>query len=84
MKIKVVVTQHHIDYGKAKDCKKCPVALALRDAGLFEPSIGYETCYAGIGREEYHFPQWVGDKIATFDDEYIMAPFEFEIEKARP
>jgi len=81
--MKIKVNQVHIDNGEARNCERCPVALALQDAGLFEPSIGYSTLYAGVNRDEYEFPDVVGSKILAFDDGLGMEPFEFKIKKVR-
>lgn len=42
MKVKVEVTQEHIDKGTARNCRRCPIAQALYDLGL-APGVWVES-----------------------------------------
>lgn len=51
MKIKVRVTQDHIDRGVANDPNRCPVALALEDA-----TVHHDRGYSSVGGNIYVKP----------------------------
>lgn len=59
---KVVITQEHINKGCSL-CTHCPVALALKDAGLERPFVGTMSIQNQLATENvyYHYPkkiQW--------------------------
>lgn len=37
--MRITVTQEHIDLGRRMRSKRCPIALAMRDAGLTKPRV---------------------------------------------
>ncbi len=83
-KLKVSVTQEHIDQGVTEDSECCPVAYALRAAGCTYVEVGSMTIDLSLGGEvfELHSPDSVSEFVSEFDmggKEYV-APFEFELE----
>lgn len=44
---RILVTQAHIERGKPSNCTECPIALALRDAGVETPRVGKTTVVYG-------------------------------------
>lgn len=50
MKTKIKVTQKHIDEGVRRNCKQCPVALALREHLQERIEVSYERIGIGDGR----------------------------------
>ena len=75
------VTQEHIDKGIRGSCTKCPIALALIDAGLDNPSVGVYYMRGG-GRHLFGCPQIIKNFMTLFDNGAYAAPFEFEIPDA--
>lgn len=73
------VTQEHIDRGTKKECSKCPVALALKDAGFPNAFVGvfsiwpFEMTRLDVSNEVEEF-------IAAFDCGSIVKPFSFNLE----
>jgi len=82
----VKVTQHHIDTGKAGNCRHCPIALAFFD-------LGFKSVYVGKSRItlskildapsweciEYTAPELAIEFIDTFDSNLKVSPIEFEL-----
>ena len=83
-KLKVSVTQDHIDQGVTEDMDCCPVAYALRAAGCTNVLVGTMTIDLSLGGEvfEIYSPDSVSEFVSEFDmggKEYV-APFDFELE----
>lgn len=75
----IEVKQKHIDEGAKGSCSRCPIALALLDAGHRDVWIGNITLYTSVRKETYLPPkaiQWINN----FDDGLPVLPFSFEIE----
>lgn len=86
-KFKINVTQKHIDYGMPGFCKKCPVALALLDAGLApEVEVGVSYIYLCSEENTPSFlaevltPKKVKDFMKKFDYHQKVKPFSFVLE----
>jgi len=77
--MQVSVTADHIDKGIPHCGDRCPVALALNDAGLAEVFVGlYEICYT---EGELATPVVVQHFIKAFDeDDKAVKPFSFNLE----
>jgi hypothetical protein len=82
------VTREHIKKGKAGDCGKCPVALALLDGlpNATKVSVDEDSIIVveakGNGRTvSYHVPRSVERFINNFDDEEPVKPFAFKLER---
>lgn len=45
----VPLTEKHIDEGKPAKCAECPIALALKDAGINAGVHRYQSHLVGIG-----------------------------------
>lgn len=77
----VQVTQADIDAGIRKDCKRCPVALAVqRLYPEHEVKVGVTSIYiikSGI-TSRYRMPNEIAIRIAQFDDGRPMTLMEFE------
>lgn len=79
--IKVSVTQKHIDEGVKSDNKTCPIALALKELGFKNPSVGCDS--ALIEKTVYRLPidaENFIDKLDFFGKKSV-APFKFELRK---
>lgn len=82
--MKIKVTQEHLDAGKAEDCFRCPVALAVYDAfpDATRVLVTGMSVHVTLGQWRYT-AQLLSDVtkfICGFDTGNIMKPFEFEME----
>lgn len=78
MKITIRVEQRHIDCGKKKRCTICPVALALREAGIKHPSVdGITVAYRFTKEPIFVLSDKVNGWIKRFDMGLEVQPFEF-------
>ena len=84
-RMKIRVTREHIRRGRRCDSTECPLALAMREAGLYEPAVSKDVCYWG---SSYNDPQPYGTArlpdqaqafINRFDEDLTGEPFEFEL-----
>lgn len=78
MKVKIEVTQKHIDSGKRADCYYCPIALAImpKRTLLITPSLFFPLW----GRETMkRLPREVRWFIASFDEKENVEPFSFDL-----
>ena len=80
----ILVTQEDISQGVKKQCKRCPIALAVRrslDTALTEvfPSV----CYIKRNRDSFCetalLPDTAQDFIARFDHDQPVEPFSFQL-----
>lgn len=85
-KLTIRVTQEHIDKGHRNSCGKCPVALAMKDAGLGDPQVGvhgFQYLHSDGFWTTGILPEYVRDFIRHFDGAYSVSPFEFDVEVAQ-
>jgi hypothetical protein len=82
------VTEEHIRKGRAKDCRACPVALAIEDVvrpdlmvwvdsksvELIDPGLVECNVFGARITDE------VADRIQKFDFDGIMQPFAFDLD----
>ena len=85
--MKIRVTQEDIERGQARNCRKCPVALALRKHFSFAEVYGTRW-YGGsesLGHRIRDLPRVAAAFIARFDGHKCgdPQPFEFELELAQ-
>lgn len=89
MKLKVKVTQEHIDQAKRGDCCYCPIALAVRKHGYQTPFVGVVTIYPhgvdihgnfNLPFKAARMPLEAVDFARNFDYGREVEPFEFEVE----
>lgn len=74
----VNVTAEHIANGRRGDCRSCPVALALRDAGVQGASVGLYFLMWDNKQAVPH-PLAVAAFIDRFDRRQPVAPFSFTL-----
>ena len=80
--MKIVVTQAHIDAGKRKNIKYCPVALAWLEI-VGGGSVGRSTImrFTRHGpKQNYVLPTIAQTFISDFDKGKPVVPFEFDLE----
>lgn len=71
------VTQEHIDKGIRNDVCLCPVALALKSAGICEPYVTGDEIE--VGSASYSPPEKVTNFIFKFDAGESVRPFKFSV-----
>lgn len=81
-KLHVSVTQAHIDAGVSKSECRCPIALALTDAGCTGVEVGNFTVGFKYGTQhvDVDIPQLVERFVRDFDFGRQVFPFEFDLE----
>jgi hypothetical protein len=72
------VTQEHISMGKARESRKCPLALAIRDAITWKAVVVVGTTTFSIGEMWYNLPDTARSFRNDFDNGLPVFPFEFE------
>lgn len=78
----VSVTAGHIKRGIRGECEKCPVALAMLDAGATSVMVGDFYIYWKIARKgtcRVRNPKTVQAFIERFDSGKPVKPFEFDL-----
>jgi len=73
----VDVTAEHIRDGISADCKQCPIALALRDAGFTNVDVG--NAYTLASGLVFNHHANVGIFIESFDEHVLVEPGTLEI-----
>ena len=81
--MKIEVKQEHIDKGYRRSKCWCPVALALRDAGLEQPSVNpLRIIYSrGLHTVGCEVPESAKQFILAFDVGECVKPFSFALEE---
>jgi hypothetical protein len=76
------VTQKHIDAGEHCECKSCPVALALKEAGATDVIVGFGQMAFSFNGKGYQIPapHAIADFIYHFDKRSPVSPFTFTLE----
>ena len=79
----IQVTQEHINRGVREHCRSCPVALAVNEAfGVTNAEVNLLWIVINRGKSSerhYEFPLHVQRRIARFDRNQPMYPFQFEL-----
>jgi hypothetical protein len=76
----VSVTAEHITKGFARDCERCPVALAIRDAFPAVAHVTVTGLYVRMGIREHEMPAEVQQFTWAFDTGQPIEPFTFELD----
>ena len=72
-KIRIEVTQKHIDEGEKRDCFSCPIALALYES-MPQKTPKVEGCWTRIGKRTVHNSPRTRAFISDFDEGYPVKP----------
>lgn len=72
MKIKLNVTQDHINNGQQKSCKSCPIATAVLEQCEIEPAkVSVSTLYIALWANKTRYrcdlPETISNWISFFD-----------------
>lgn len=88
MTTKIKVTKEHIENGKPCDGESCPIALALKEAGVINPHVEADFFWFKDSVQCYDLPPTVSAFINVFDlgqwALQMFIPFEFEIDLSKP
>ena len=81
MKVKVNVTQNHIQRGRRSNSNYCPIALALKETlGLKTVSVSDGVLFGGgYERLRVQLPLHARKFIRAFDDKKAVKPFSFTL-----
>lgn len=80
----ITVTKENIEQGVAKNCRKCPIALAV--AALIRPDVTLQIdeicCILNMGahHDTFSLPCSARKFINHFDKQQEVAPFKFELD----
>ncbi len=77
--MRIIVTREDIEKGRARDAQNCPVALALRRAGVGHFGVSGILVWVAAGNQAVVLPGPVQEWILNYDYGCQMAPFEFEL-----
>ena len=76
--MRIQVTQEHIDKGERMRGRQCPIALALRDAGISDPTVF--TSSIDFGERTVVSPDDVEAFVRRFDAGNRVRPFWFDLD----
>lgn len=80
--MKIEVTEQDIKAGNRKSSLCCPVALAMKRAGIKKPAV--TGCYVSLFNEKrlihVKLPSVVEDFVDNFDNEGLVWPFSFDLD----
>lgn len=81
--MKIKITENHIKKGKPANTYCCPIALALKENGYEDPTVGASKAYAV--KDGNMISLKLSDSairfIKKFDKNEKVEPFEFEFEE---
>jgi hypothetical protein len=83
MKVRIRVTEKHIDAGKPRKCNTCPIALAITDqTKATDVNVGVDNVLisAGGSYAKVELPEKAENFIADFDEEKAVKPFSFALD----
>lgn len=82
--MQITVTQEHIDNGRRHVPHKCPIVLALKDAGFENPQVGpTKFAIGGKNAREIFVLGWRGSRFTErFDSVDKVKPSTFRFKKA--
>ena len=79
-KIQIKVEQRHIDAGTPGDKCNCPIGLALKDSGMNDIEVYYESIW--VDSRVVRTPRIARKFAIDFDLSLPVEPFEFELTTA--
>lgn len=79
--MKLTITAKHIKEGRKCKCRKCPLALALLDAGFETALAAVDYLYATKNHHSYYFKhsQQSYDFMTSFDRGKVVFPQTLEL-----
>lgn len=88
MTVTVHVTQKHIDEGKIGQCKRCPIALGIKEIfPALDVQVGKTAVHIDVPpavlRDTYRYariPKEAEDFISAFDQGVNVKPFSFPLD----
>lgn len=73
------VTEDHIRRGWRYASCSCPIALAMQEAGITDPSVGPHSVFWDHPRKMAPLPQHLRAWVLAFDRHERVMPVEFEM-----
>jgi hypothetical protein len=85
-RLKITVTQEHIENGEACSSDSCPLALALKEAGFKNAFVGGGYIFFDSrDPDRYIAMRWdIYDFVRDFDTKKPVRPFTFELKNIPP
>lgn len=77
--MRIIVTREDIENGRPRDAQNCPVAMALRRAGVGHFGVSGILVWVASGNQAIVLPGPAQEWILNYDYGCQMAPFEFEL-----
>lgn len=80
--IEISVLARHVHYGVRGNCTRCPIALAIIDAGYAHPYVGSNIEFQSKTSSAvfaYHIPKEVSNFMMDFDRTGKGKPFTFRL-----
>ncbi len=77
--MRIIVTKEDIEEGRARDAQNCPVALALRRAGVVHFGVSGILVWVASGNQAVVLPGHVQEWILNYDYGLQMAPIDFDL-----
>jgi hypothetical protein len=86
LRLKITVTQKHIENGEACSSDSCPLALALKDAGFKNAFVGGGYIFFDSrDPDRYIAMRWdIYDFVRDFDTKKPVCPITFELRNIPP
>lgn len=81
--MRINITARMLKLGQRNNCRECPVALGMIQAGCKSPTVGLSGLFWSMGRKAYgcRTPKKVARFIRLFDSGSRAAkPFSFELD----
>jgi hypothetical protein len=82
--MRIEITQGDIDVGHTNDCHRCPIALAMLRAGLWDvEAYPDELLWRGCRDEQFSIrtPEPVRVFMGLFDTQELVMPFWFDLDE---
>ncbi len=77
--MRIHVTREDIENGRVRDAQNCPVAVALRRAGIAHCGVSGMRVWVASGHRAVVLPGPVQEWILNYDYGMQMTPIEFEL-----
>lgn len=79
--VTISVTQEHIEAGEARNCSRCPLALAVAAAGIERPEVDYTfvDAFRSGQRVRAALPAVAIVFVTNFDHGHPVRPFTFDL-----
>jgi hypothetical protein len=78
--MRITITAEEIEKGRVRDAQNCPVALALRRAGVSHFGVSGILVWLAAGNRAVVLPVHIQEWILSYDYGCLMSPIEFDLD----